>query len=52
MHFIRLSKLIDGQVVIYLKERVVKGDAVLVKASRGKQLEKVIAGMASGSGKD
>lgn len=36
------------EAVRVLKEKVVKGDVLLVKASRGKQLEKVIAGMIDG----
>jgi len=36
------------EAVRVLKENVVKGDVLLVKASRGKQLEKVIAGMIDG----
>ncbi len=35
-----------------LMEKVVKGDALLVKASRGKQLEKIISGMMDGMRKD
>lgn len=35
------------EAVAVLRERVAEGDAVLVKASRGRQLEKVIAGFAA-----
>ncbi len=36
----------------YLKERMVKGDALLIKASRGKRLEDIIPGLSLGTGKD
>jgi len=40
------------QAVTVLKEMVVKGDALLIKASRGIRLEKVISAMIDGMGKD
>jgi UDP-N-acetylmuramoyl-tripeptide--D-alanyl-D-alanine ligase len=36
----------------YLKERMAKGDALLIKASRGKRLEDIIPGLSTGIGKD
>jgi UDP-N-acetylmuramoyl-tripeptide--D-alanyl-D-alanine ligase len=36
----------------YLKERMAKGDALLIKASRGKRLEDIIPGLSTGTGKD
>jgi len=36
----------------WLKERVAKGDALLVKASRGKRMEDVISKLAEDRGKD
>ncbi len=36
----------------YLKERMVKGDVLLIKASRGKRLEDIIPGLTMGTGKD
>ena len=36
----------------YLKERMAKGDALLIKASRGKRLEEIIPGLSQGAGKD
>jgi len=41
-----------GDAAAILKERVVNGDALLVKASRGKRLETVISEMMDGMGKD
>jgi len=41
-----------AQAVSVLKEKIVKGDALLIKASRGKRLETVISSMMDGMGKD
>lgn len=41
-----------SQAAEYLKERMAKGDALLIKASRGKRLEEIIPGLAAGTGKD
>ncbi len=41
-----------AQAVTVLKEKVVKGDALLIKASRGIRLETVISAMRDGMGKD
>ncbi len=40
------------EAVVYLKERMAKGDVLLIKASRGKRLEDIIPGLTTGTGKD